>query len=84
MKTLDAYDVNKDEPIISLECGHSFTLSTLDGTVGLETVYERDKEGKWKGLLELPAKLGTAPSCPHCREPIANIRRYPHKYKTKQ
>lgn len=77
MKTLEAHEIDKDEPLISLECGHTFSLSTLDGTVGLESVYSRDKEGNWAGLLELPSKLGAAPSCPHCREPIANIRRYP-------
>ena len=77
MKTLETYNVDKDEPLVSLECGHTFVLSTLDGTVGLDAFYSKDKGGAWIGLLELPSKLGPAPSCPHCREPIANVRRYP-------
>lgn len=76
MKLLESYDT-KDEPLVTLECGHSFTLSSLDGTVALESVYAKNKESVWVAPKELPAKLGSIPHCPHCREPICNIRSYP-------
>jgi hypothetical protein len=65
-------DINLDEsPIIVLGCGHFFTSESVDGLVGLDEVYTRDKEGKFNGLRDVSSSLASAiPSCPDCKQPI--------------
>ncbi|KAJ3150080.1 hypothetical protein HDU86_006703 [Geranomyces michiganensis] len=67
-----------DEPLITLPCDHSFTLSTMDGIMRLQEYYERDASiGQWVQPLPINDGDPTAtPSCPHCRSPISGIRRY--------
>jgi hypothetical protein len=75
MTTLADHDPS-EEPLIALSCNHLFTISTLDGVVNIESVYQKNKKGEWAGVCELPAKCGAIPQCPHCRSPITNVRRY--------
>ncbi|KAJ6113799.1 hypothetical protein N7523_007116 [Penicillium sp. IBT 18751x] len=65
-------EINLDEsPIIVLGCGHFFTSESVDGMVGLDEVYTRDKDGKFDGLRDVSASLASAvPSCPDCKLPI--------------
>lgn len=65
-------EINLDEsPIIVLGCGHFFTSESVDGLVGLDEVYTRDKEGKFNGLRDVSSSLASAiPSCPDCKQPI--------------
>ncbi|KAJ5559577.1 hypothetical protein N7513_001976 [Penicillium frequentans] len=65
-------EINLDEtPIIVLGCGHFFTSESVDGLVGLDQVYTRDKDGKFEDLRDLSSSLATAiPSCPDCKQPI--------------
>jgi hypothetical protein len=65
-------EINLDEtPIVLLGCGHFFTSESVDGVVGLDDVYTRDKTGKFDGLRDVSASLsGSMPSCPDCRVPI--------------
>lgn len=76
MKTLGENDPNED-PLLSLACGHVFTVSTLDNIVNLEEAYNKNEEGQWDSIRQLPPKCGAVPQCPKCRSPISNIRRYP-------
>ncbi|KAL2824414.1 hypothetical protein BDW59DRAFT_180278 [Aspergillus cavernicola] len=65
-------EINLDEtPIIVLGCGHFFTSESVDGVVGLDEVYTRDKDGKFDGLRDVSSSLASAiPSCPDCKQPI--------------
>ncbi|KAF5628884.1 NFX1-type zinc finger-containing protein [Fusarium sp. NRRL 52700] len=65
-------EVNLDEsPIVVLGCGHFFTGETLDGLVGLDEVYTRDKEGAFNGLKDATGSLSrNVPFCPDCKRPI--------------
>ncbi|PYI22896.1 hypothetical protein BO99DRAFT_377209 [Aspergillus violaceofuscus CBS 115571] len=65
-------EINLDEtPIIVLGCGHFFTSESVDGFVGLDEVYTRDKNGKFDGLRDISSSLASAiPSCPDCKQPI--------------
>ncbi|KAF4979928.1 hypothetical protein FZEAL_3970 [Fusarium zealandicum] len=68
-----SYDeVDLDEsPIVVLGCGHFFTGETLDGLVGLDEVYTRDKEGAFNGLKDTSSSLArNVPFCPDCKRPI--------------
>ncbi|KAJ5938042.1 hypothetical protein N7454_004384 [Penicillium verhagenii] len=73
-------EINLDEtPIIVLGCGHFFTSESVDGMVGLNEVYTRDKDGKFDGLQDFSSSLAsTTPSCPDCKVPIRQFvtRRY--------
>ncbi|KAJ6126000.1 hypothetical protein N7471_010493 [Penicillium samsonianum] len=63
--------INLDEtPIIVLGCGHSFTSESVDGLVGLNEVYTRDKDGKFDGLQDVSSLASAIPSCPDFKQPI--------------
>lgn len=70
-------DTLADDPdvrLIALQCGHVFTVETLDGTLGLSDCYTQDpKTGKWTGLL---TAQGFQPriTCPSCRSSITSPR----------
>ncbi|KAK4120587.1 hypothetical protein N657DRAFT_658274 [Parathielavia appendiculata] len=68
-KTYGKIDLN-DTPIAVLGCGHFFTGETLDGLVGLNSVYITDKLGNYTGLQELSGELTSIPAWPDCRVPI--------------
>ncbi|KAF4989662.1 hypothetical protein FGRMN_8976 [Fusarium graminum] len=65
-------EVNLDEsPIVVLGCGHFFTGETLDGLVGLDEVYTRDKVGNFNELKDISGSLSrNVPFCPDCKRPI--------------
>lgn len=72
-------EIDLDEtPIAVLGCGHFFTGETLDGLVGMGSVYTSDKFGDYNGLQELSGELTPIPTCPDCRIPIRQFatRRY--------
>ncbi|KAJ5123521.1 hypothetical protein N7448_009618 [Penicillium atrosanguineum] len=70
MKPYSKINLDKN-PIIVLGCGHFFTSESIDGMVGLDEVYTRDKDGKFGGLRDISASLASAvPSCPDCKLPI--------------
>jgi hypothetical protein len=63
-----------DTRFVTLECGHIFTVETLDGSVDIAEYYECDAEG-----LPLAAKNPSPgykkrPMCPYCRTPIRSKR----------
>ncbi|KAF4457780.1 hypothetical protein F53441_353 [Fusarium austroafricanum] len=54
-----------------LGCGHFFTGETLDGLVGLDEVYTRNKEGAFDGLKDVTGSLSrNVPFRPDCKRPI--------------
>ena len=69
-------DVNAD-PVIVLSCGHVFTISTLDGHVGIASVYDMSKDGAFVGLKNVSLADAVAPkTCPSCRQLITSPSRY--------
>jgi hypothetical protein len=76
-KTYGEIDLD-DTPIAVLGCGHFFTGETLDGLVGMGSVYTTDNLGSYNGLKELSGELTPIPCCPDCRVPIRQFatRRY--------
>ena len=78
-------------PLVRLPaCGHVLTVESLDGLLELGKYYRQSQEERkfkdegevklaWTGLrdlTELPPDVKRIPTCPHCRAPISNIRRY--------
>ena len=72
MADLDVESESLDELIITLpNCGHVFTVETLDGHCGLQDYYRRDgPDGKWLGLEAPPPGVKSPPACPTCRAAI--------------
>jgi len=56
--------------IIVLGCGHFFTSESVDGLVGLDEVYTRDKDGRFDSLRDVCSLVTAIPSCPDCKQPI--------------
>lgn len=68
-------DVLKDDPgarLITLSCGHIFTVDTLDGHVDLTTCYTQ-RDGVWVGL-RTPVGYQQRKACPACRGSITSPR----------
>ncbi|WRT66625.1 uncharacterized protein IL334_003584 [Kwoniella shivajii] len=70
--------------LISLACGHTFTVETMDGIMALNDYYGRSEHNDQWTLLTANAsqtnesECGPQPSCPNCRRPILSsiIQRY--------
>ena len=78
---LDLDSNSLDSILIRLDCGHAFTVETLDGICELRKFYSSTLDGGWTGLS--PPPLGSAtvpPTCPTCRGSIT-ARRYGRVYK---
>jgi hypothetical protein len=68
-----------DDPVLFLRCGHFFTLSTLDGVLKMQEVYDLDAStNEFVSLRPLREAFVTERplACPDCRVPIEGIRRY--------
>ncbi len=61
--------------LITLDCGHVFTVETLDGHCQMIDYYEVDEMGSYTGMKAPPIKFQRPPSCPTCQSPIT-ARRY--------
>ncbi|KAL7565937.1 hypothetical protein ACA910_008397 [Epithemia clementina (nom. ined.)] len=75
-ETYKDLDVDCD-PILVLPCGHFFSVSTLDGHIEIDRVYERDGDDF---ITCVPLASNDVnekgKQCPDCRAPIHSIRRY--------
>ncbi|KAF8332045.1 uncharacterized protein EI90DRAFT_3056359 [Cantharellus anzutake] len=60
--------------IITLECGHFFTVESLDGICHLHDFYGVDQNGKWVVPKNPAAKIIDHPRCPLCRRDITSPR----------
>ncbi|KAK0433784.1 hypothetical protein EV421DRAFT_1718181 [Armillaria borealis] len=63
------------DKLITLDCGHVFTIETLDGHCQMTDYYEVDEMGSYTGMKAPPIDFQRLPSCPTCRSPIT-ARRY--------
>lgn len=82
MTSLGEHDP-EEEPLITLACGHPYTVSTLDGYLEMDTVYERSsagetepEPGEWLEVKPLSDALQNLKGCPDCRAPITGVKRY--------
>nr|GAT43007.1 predicted protein [Mycena chlorophos] len=64
-----------DELLITLKCGHVFTVETLDGHVGMLDFYVQEND-VWRGLRspEAGGETRAPPVCPTCRAAITSPR----------
>ncbi|KAH9052824.1 hypothetical protein EDB87DRAFT_1676964 [Lactarius vividus] len=76
-RRLDEIDLSSDdisERLIRLECGHIFTVGTLDGHCNMSKYYGSDAMGAFTTTKAPPVDFQTPPSCPTCRRPITALR----------
>lgn len=73
MEEIDPHGESVEDILITLNCGHSFTVETLDGHCELEKYYKKDDAG-WIQLSVPPVGLQKPPTCPLCRGPIKSNR----------
>ncbi|KAJ2975951.1 hypothetical protein NQ176_g5227 [Zarea fungicola] len=77
MKMYAEIDIDQS-PIVVLGCGHFFTAETLDGMMGMSTVYLSNNDGRFIALADFPSAFSTMPQCPDCKRPVRQYatRRY--------
>ncbi|KAI1006799.1 hypothetical protein K3495_g1423 [Podosphaera aphanis] len=64
-------EIDLDEtPIVVLNCGHFFTVETLDGMLGMHEVYEIDGNGNFIETKEATELARSIPRCPDCNTAI--------------
>ena len=77
-RTISEIDTTSDdvsEKLIALECGHIFTVETLDGHCEMSQYYDTDPlTGRYLGMRPPPIKYQTPPACPTCRSPVTSPR----------
>ena len=72
---IDTTSDDVSEKLITLECGHIFTVETLDGHCTMSEYYEIDPmTGSYIMPKAPPVKYQTPPACPTCRGPITSPR----------
>ncbi|KAG8873423.1 hypothetical protein FRB97_006741, partial [Tulasnella sp. 331] len=76
---LSPHDGGLDNLLITLDCGHVFTVEKLDGICELARYYTKH-DGRWQDLATPPQGSQKLPICPTCRGPI-NSRRYGRVFK---
>ncbi|OJJ46412.1 hypothetical protein ASPZODRAFT_2129422 [Penicilliopsis zonata CBS 506.65] len=75
------HNINADEdPLVFLSCNHFYTVSSLDGAMGLKDYYDVDPD-TGKVVRPKPSRRvangeSTILGCPECRTPLRNIDRY--------
>ncbi|KAK1220258.1 hypothetical protein PQX77_016994 [Marasmius sp. AFHP31] len=78
-RTLAEIDLTSDETsdrLITLKCGHLFTVETLDGHCCMPDYYDIDAlSGSYLSIKAPPVDFQNPPTCPTCRSPIT-ARRY--------
>ncbi|PWN39120.1 P-loop containing nucleoside triphosphate hydrolase protein [Ceraceosorus guamensis] len=63
------------ERIITLTCGHTFTVETLDGHCEMLLYFTQNPtNGQWDGLRQPPSAFSNGPTCPTCRAQILSPR----------
>lgn len=72
MCELDPFENPADvsDRLLTLSCGHTFTIETLDGQLGLIACYEKSEDGRWSQLRALDSEFFNPPTCLTCRRPI--------------
>lgn len=71
---IDLSSVDVSERVITLACGHIFTVETLDGHCKMNEFYEIDAMGQFLSTKAPPINYQTPPTCPTCRGPVTALR----------
>ncbi|KAL1696773.1 hypothetical protein GGG16DRAFT_108222 [Schizophyllum commune] len=77
---LDLSSDSLDQRVITLACGHIFTVETLDGHCQMSSFYEAELDPRtgavacYVDVKAPPVNYQTPPSCPTCRGPITALR----------
>ena len=72
---IDTTSHNVSERLITLECGHIFTVETLDHHCSMYDYYEMSPmTGRYIAMKAPPVKFQAPPACPTCRGPITSPR----------
>ncbi|THH13828.1 hypothetical protein EW146_g6431 [Bondarzewia mesenterica] len=71
---IDLSSTDSSERLITLACGHIFTVETLDGHCQMTYYYDIDHMGRFTGTKAPPINYQSPPSCPTCRGPISALR----------
>ncbi|KXN82337.1 NFX1-type zinc finger-containing protein 1 [Leucoagaricus sp. SymC.cos] len=71
---IDLASTDVSERLITLACGHIFTVETLDGHCNMSAFYEIDAMGQFLSTKSPPVNYQTPPTCPTCRGPITALR----------
>ena len=74
LEDLDFASKGLDNRLITLECGHFFTVETLDGICHLRDFYEVDESERWIRPRNPEANIIEHPVCPLCRRDITSPR----------
>ncbi|CAG7854327.1 NFX1-type zinc finger-containing protein 1 [Serendipita indica DSM 11827] len=68
---LDPTSQELDNVTITLRCGHTFTVETLDGVCELGQYYRKHEvTGRWLSPIQRLEAFVKTPCCPTCRRPI--------------
>lgn len=76
-RRLDEIDLSSEDVadrLITLRCGHVFTVETLDGHCNMSEFYQVDEMGAYQRTKIPPVEYQTPPTCPQCRGPITALR----------
>ncbi|CAB5387849.1 unnamed protein product [Rhizophagus irregularis] len=73
--TFSEIDWNEKRMVV-LTCRHVYTMETMDMIMEMKNYYEGSIKEGWKSVKILPALLMNAKTCPTCRTPIKNVKRY--------
>ena len=72
---IDLESTDVSDRLITLACGHIFTVETLDGHCDMQAYYDVDPTtGRFLALKSPPVNYQTPPTCPTCRGPITALR----------
>jgi len=74
-RAISDIDPTSKDKLIALECGHIFTVKTLDAHCSMSEYYEIDlMTDRYFKMKAPPIKYQTPPTCPTCRGPITSPR----------
>ncbi|KAI0816803.1 hypothetical protein BC628DRAFT_1334253 [Trametes gibbosa] len=74
LEEIDLQSTDVSDRLITLSCGHIYTVETLDGHCGMSEYYELDKMGRFVSTKLPPVNYQSPPMCPTCRGPITALR----------
>jgi hypothetical protein len=74
--TFREIDWNKERMIVLSNCWHVYTMETMDMLMEMKDYYEGSIEGGWTSVKILPTSPMNTKTCPTCRKPIKDVRRY--------
>ncbi|KDQ62856.1 hypothetical protein JAAARDRAFT_202408 [Jaapia argillacea MUCL 33604] len=74
LSEIDVTSTDVSDRLITLQCGHVFTVETLDGHCSMGEYYEVDAMGHYISPKQPPIEYQTPPVCPTCRGPITSPR----------